>query len=359
VIQSTRVCTICSIEKPLGEFKIHCDTRTGRTNQCTKCINARALERYYRIRVLHPKPDVGKMIPCASCGKDFRVRPSETRRRFCSIACRSTGKDVPCQACGKIIRSRPADPRKYCSRACSITSHPVECDHCGQTFTRRPCEGDRRFCSKRCAGIGKRVYRKESRACLTCGATFDFSPKPHSNSTGHYCSRPCYDRSLLGQYRGRPAFGFRDHRPGWASIARQFKAAGNDSCFRCGKKTGRLSVHHLEPYRIRQNNEFWNLVTACPKCHSFLERFSDWIEGLPFPCRRAAVLLVKSSLLRHRDHLRSSESGSKTFTTIQRMFGFMIGGTSIPSSQASKNLDKSNLSSSTRRPVRSLAGMVD
>jgi hypothetical protein len=216
---------------------------------------------------------------CPDCGRErtviatFPGYPTGTRCRSCSN------------------KARPHAPRPN-----QKTGETVACEECGDAFYRRQCERGRRFCSRRCHDESRRVYPVERRSCLACGTDFDFSPKPASNTTGHYCSLACRNRAYLGTYKGRPAFGWRGHRPGWRSIANRIKAEQGPACARCGRLTRRNAVHHIEPYRARQNNEPWNLIVLCPRCHCRTESASDRVETLPPPCRMAAVHLIRSMI---------------------------------------------------------------
>jgi len=51
----------------------------------------------------------------------------------------------------------------------------------------------------------------------------------------------------------------------------------NDFCNACGKREGRLAVHHIEKYYINEDDRESNLTTLCPKCHSAFEKVSDVI----------------------------------------------------------------------------------
>lgn len=190
----------------------------------------------------------------------------------------------------------PGGGPSYVPRPKRRTGAVVPCAHCGQGFYRRKCEVDRRFCSAGCGNMHKRKYAPTMRECATCGAGFVASDKPHSNSAGRYCSLACRNRGYVGKYRGQPAHYTRGNRPGWRSIANRHKADGNGFCIRCGTSKGRLLVHHIEPYRVQQNNERLNLVTACTACHPKLERWSERIARMPSHARPTAVAIVSGVL---------------------------------------------------------------
>lgn len=62
------------------------------------------------------------------------------------------------------------------------------CETCGKVFPNY--EGDRRFCSKKCAGVYfKKKYDKGAKAtCETCGKKFHIAP----SHPRRFCSRDCY-----------------------------------------------------------------------------------------------------------------------------------------------------------------------
>jgi hypothetical protein len=224
--------------------------------------------------------------------------------------------EVVCPVCGerRTIRADSADGLFKDCRGCSargasqgprpyrMTGERLSCERCGESFYRRKSEADRRFCSARCRDDARRRYPVETRHCLKCGMPFPYSDKPNSNNSGSYCSLRCRDESYVGTYHGRRSFGYRKHRRGWRTIRNRFVAAGDDYCCGCGKTSGRLMVHHIEPYRVSRNDDFSNLMTFCGKCHSRAERLSDWIEGLPAPCRSTAVILARRTLTQVQRH---------------------------------------------------------
>jgi hypothetical protein len=172
----------------------------------------------------------------------------------------------------------------------------TDCANCGRSFYRYPCESNRLFCDPECANTFKRKYIPETRTCNQCGSSFTYRDRPNSNNAGKYCSVECRNTAYLGNYKGRPMFGFKGHRAGWRSIRDRFILSGNDFCCRCGARPKRLYVHHVEPYRIRQNNDVANLVTLCSKCHPKLEAISDIIEAMPEVRRPMAVMIVQAEL---------------------------------------------------------------
>lgn len=71
----------------------------------------------------------------------------------------------------------------------------------------------------------------------------------------------------------------------WPEIAERIKRKNNYCCEVCGHKhepeTGYcLGVHHLD--RDKENNEDYNLVSACQRCHLRLEAQAMWLEKWGF-----------------------------------------------------------------------------
>lgn len=242
---------------------------------------------------------------------------------------------VVCPDCGqsRIVRRDTVSGLFKACRVCSATKasnrpkpsmklgEMVPCEACGKTYYRRPSESNKRACSKSCGYSLRRAYPIEQRTCLHCGRHFAFSIKPHSNSSGTYCSFECRNLGYKGYHHGRPSYGWRWHRSGWRVTRRQFKANGNDACKSCGQADGKLSVHHIEPYRVSRNDDFSNLVTLCTKCHGAAESLSDWIEGLT-ACRRPGAIRVCQEIIAEgirgrRDLWRSAESRLNNSTMTQ------------------------------------------
>jgi len=60
----------------------------------------------------------GEIVNCERCGKPFRRKPSEHRRRHCSEECYRPPHYITCATCGKRTRVVPANERRFCSVAC-------------------------------------------------------------------------------------------------------------------------------------------------------------------------------------------------------------------------------------------------
>lgn len=60
----------------------------------------------------------------------------------------------------------------------------------------------------------------------------------------------------------------------WRQIADEIREKHNNTCFVCEKKGGnkKLPVHHLIPFRITRDNNFYNLIVLCQSCHIKIEQ---------------------------------------------------------------------------------------
>jgi hypothetical protein len=246
----------------------------------------------------HPKrqnydPSSGLTKSSSDPGKKRRTR----RRKQIRTTCKSCGetrtitwesKGEPpalCRTCSSKVRRR----RKR-------TGTTIPCGTCGVPVYRHPGNTEKRYCSQACAGVGKRRYEKETRACWTCGSEFQYTPRPFSNNSGHYCSRDCRNAGYIGVVNGDPAQVAKTDRHGWRSRRDAFVQEGNDFCAVCGKRSGRLHVHHIEGYRNVHHDDLSTVVTLCPKHHKLLERWTRLIKGLEPARRRHAAIGILGCL---------------------------------------------------------------
>ena len=73
----------------------------------------------------------------------------------------------------------------------------------------------------------------------------------------------------------------KEYPPDWPEIAERIKKKNGYRCEKCKHKHDPnngycLTVHHLD--RDPQNNEEYNLVSACQRCHLRLEGQARWLE---------------------------------------------------------------------------------
>lgn len=215
-----------------------------------------------------------KIITCCDCGKPREVDrySNPVRCRSCANSHAKAGKPCPARKRGQTV-------------ACSI---------CGKKVWSRACE-NRKYCSKACTDEAKARMPAEPRRCLECGKAFSYRVKPHSNNSGNYCSLACRNISYTKSYRGAPLITPAKYT-GWASRRKAFITKGNRFCFLCGKMTGRLGVHHIEPARVSSRHEESNLATVCGKCHSHLEKISTRLALEPESVREDLISLIKADI---------------------------------------------------------------
>lgn len=146
------------------------------------------------------------------------------------------------------------------------TGRYSECLYCsGKFWLYKHLESTSKFCSKPCADLSKTVYKKEKRSCLQCSNIFDYSNKPKSNNSGHFCSLKCRDKSYL-----KPD---KFIRSGWKGPRNRFLKNGNNFCFKC-YSSNNLQVHHLIPHYLTKDNNDSNLVTLCKNCHLIADKLT-------------------------------------------------------------------------------------
>lgn len=106
---------------------------------------------------------------CVECGVAVH---GQGRRLYCSPNCALV--DRTCQWCGLVQRvQRKRSHRRFCSQVCAKAQSAearrrpvvVSCGWCGVQITKRPSEiakGRGKFCSKRCAALGRPINGKPS-----------------------------------------------------------------------------------------------------------------------------------------------------------------------------------------------------
>lgn len=68
---------------------------------------------------------------------------------------------------------------------------------------------------------------------------------------------------------------YRIHTTAWRALRKQVLARDGNVCVHCGSTT-RLTVHHIVPWGVSQNDDNVNLMTLCGVCHYI-------VETLPLP----------------------------------------------------------------------------
>lgn len=136
--------------------------------------------------------------------------------------------------------------------------------------------------------------RRLQRVCETCRARFEVyeSSLRSSNSTGRFCSAPCYHEAL------RKRVGRRTAMPvSWVRTAKAHRAS-NPFCAICGRRLVSLDVHHLLPRRHGGSDDPRNLITLCERHHGVVEKLTREII-LDGGTENVSVIV---SILRFRQH---------------------------------------------------------
>lgn len=73
------------------------------------------------------RPEVGRLVTCKNCGREFVKTEKSAKRQFCSAKCRND----------------------WCNRQKREVPYNLICEHCGRTFTSFG-NPRRRFCCRKC-----------------------------------------------------------------------------------------------------------------------------------------------------------------------------------------------------------------
>jgi endogenous inhibitor of DNA gyrase (YacG/DUF329 family) len=195
---------------------------------------------------------------------------------------------VKCSYCGKQFETMECKIKggggKYCSRACAnlaMVNHTIaHCEVCGAAFKRYKSNPRKRFCSKKCMGIGQIGHHRKKKTgvtkkCSFCGKAIyvqKCSVKEHN-----FCSQKCQIKFYLPSRSGEKNQNFingatisrdgyaltfdneRKRVPSHRLIAE--KAIGRE--LHCGEV-----VHHIDENKL--NNESSNLLVCTISYHTFL-----------------------------------------------------------------------------------------
>ena len=168
----------------------------------------------------------------------------------------------------------------------------MKCPICDKKFApkrKKKTKSGKRFCSHKCqvkyfkekwnkAGIEAIKNRpKLTKQCLNCSKIF--ITYLSILKTKKFCSRLCKNEFWKNSNQGKGKnCHFFIHGKGrlhykkdgyilnWDEISFAIKQRDNFTCQFCGKRGGRLHVHHKD--LDKQNNKEINLETLCPKCHT-------------------------------------------------------------------------------------------
>ena len=222
------------------------------------------------------------------------------------------GTESSCRYCKTIYVVQPSGSQ-FCRRKCYLdqrsevarAAHTLNCRHCGKAFYRPPSRQIGGFCSMRCWGDFKTVadnttcprcggrktwsrvklcracWKKAKmpkegfRTCVYCAKEFYRQPSliarrpiPKSGKGyGTFCSLKCSGKASRGKSNHFYVNGNHANRypPEFWTIQPTIIEREKNRCFICLAIPKKLDVHHID--RDTMNNEPWNLVALCRKCH--------------------------------------------------------------------------------------------
>ena len=154
---------------------------------------------------------------CEICGKTFITHPSKIKMgwgRFCSRECANIAQSYtnvrpkkrvgkPCVVCGKMITGKPSTvkKRKFCSLKCAYIGRrkmkredkkiEYTCANCGEKFKAYKRKGEYHYCCCECYHSHRKKRPKHKKACGYCGKMFECS----TSSNTRFCSKKCADNN--------------------------------------------------------------------------------------------------------------------------------------------------------------------
>ncbi|MEZ5769943.1 MAG: HNH endonuclease signature motif containing protein [Paracoccaceae bacterium] len=223
--------------------------RDAASNAAIRSVHARNTKRATRLRA------------CEECGKVEEVRADSPATR--------------CRACG----GRAALEKGRRTRAAKRNRET--CRYCGRNFPAPP-SNRQKYCSRVCQRAGQSVER----VCAACGSTFRIARSvlsDRTNSSGRFCSRPCYERHLCRTPR------IRGRGSRWNTIRKEVLRL-TPFCACCGT-TRHLQVHHIIPFRLTRDNSPTNLIPLCRACHKRVETVFLDVETVDPPLSVTKLVL--------------------------------------------------------------------
>lgn len=228
-------------------------------------------------------------LKCSNCGKELRRSKSRVKdypTQYCDRECqaehykeRFTGKNNPnfkdagrmyCAECGKEFHSYNKT-RKYCSLRCHYgkTKEVLDCRYCREEFI-APKGKKRMFCTQSCyfKWVDDNSIKIE-KTCPECNKRFTVQGATKMKT---YCSTRCWGirRKQLLSGSGNPRWTggtVRYRGEDWKEARERALERDGWACRRCGEQEKRISVHHIVPWRVRQDNSLKNLISLCDTCH--------------------------------------------------------------------------------------------
>lgn len=198
-----------------------------------------------------------------------------------------------CPDCGKVDEVRADNPSPRCKRCATRSTlelgrnlksagrHRETCQHCQIDFPAPP-SSCQKFCSRAC----RVAAQSTERTCTSCGAAFRIARSilsGRTNSSGRFCSRPCYERHLCRTPR------IRGRGSRWNTIRKEALRL-TPFCACCGGQK-HLQVHHIIPFRLTRDNSRTNLIPLCRACHKRVEAVFQDVEaaGPPIPITKLVL----------------------------------------------------------------------
>lgn len=201
-----------------------------------------------------------------------------------------------CPDCGKVDEVRADNPSLRCKRCATRSTMELgrdqksagrnreTCQHCRIEFATPP-SSRQKFCSRGCRAAAKSTER----TCATCSKAFRIARSILSgkcNSSGRFCSRPCYERHLCRTHR------IRGRGSCWTTVRRESLRL-TPFCARCGGRR-HLQVHHIIPFRLTRDNSQTNLIPLCRACHKRVEAVFHDLEAAAPPTPITKLVLFCS-----------------------------------------------------------------
>ena len=250
-------------------------------------------------------------LVCEECGRKYLVKACRVETsHFCSIEClgkskRGGGSSIEriCKVCGRTFFVRPSHAKNGQGRFCSLRCRgigtsgsnsptwkggPVKCtcEVCGDIFYRNQDSIERgggRFCSDECRIIGMSGSNAPNwnggpakRICEVCGDVFYTRKSQVKKGGGRFCSNKCRGIGMTGSNNYRWKGGYKPYYgPHWPHYRALARNRDQFTCQRCGtpelKLDRELDVHHIIPFYTSYNNDLSNLISLCPSCHHYCE----------------------------------------------------------------------------------------
>lgn len=257
--------------------------------QCEVCSRRFDTERGLATHLgrTHRGAGVSRETICCVCGSIFRVSRSQERRGkglYCSRRCRGsvqrTRQEVACSICGKLVVRAPAQLARHsavgCSQKCKSEilrrkyTQPkvnLKCEQCGKSFVLSwGKQQSGRWCSYECSMLARR--KRETVPCEVCGLPVERHPCEPARK---YCSRRCFGIGRQVDVARQQTVWMRATNGGrkWKEDCRR---RDEYRCGLCGKQYGSrstsLHVHHKAPFALYSElrSVLGNGISLCARC---------------------------------------------------------------------------------------------